>query len=187
MGSFATIAEDPTLITNPASRELAAVLSVGWITNSQWSTAVTQSMRASQKVLNSVSVVTSSTINMVGGQANIPISVHNALLQPVTVVVNADPNNARLIVKGAEKITIQPESQAKAQIPVQAQVSNGSAILSVSLQSVDGVPVGEPVSIPINVRADWELWGLGGVAIAFVGLLTAGVIRTLRRRRSSQA
>ncbi|MDH6423443.1 hypothetical protein M2120_001182 [Aurantimicrobium minutum] len=187
LGSFATIAEDPTLITNPASRELAAVLSVGWITNSQWSTAVTQSMRASQKVLNSVSVVTSSTINMVGGQANIPISVHNALLQPVTVVVNADPNNARLIVKGAEKITIQPESQAKAQIPVQAQVSNGSAILSVSLQSVDGVPVGEPVSIPINVRADWELWGLGGVAIAFVGLLTAGVIRTLRRRRSSQA
>ena len=187
LGSFATIAEDPALITNPASRELAAVLSVGWLGNDSWSAAVTQSMRDSQKALGSVSVVTSSTINMVGGQANIPISVHNSLLQPVTVVVNADPNNARLIVKGAQKITIQPESQAKAQIPVQAQVSNGSAILTVSLQSVDGVPVGEPVSIPINVRADWELWGLGAVAIAFVGLLTAGVIRTLRRRRNSEA
>ena len=184
LGSFATIAEDPSLITSPASRSLAAVLSVGWIGDSSWSTAVAQSMRESQKVLDSVSVVTSSTINMVGGQANIPISVHNSLLQPVTVVVNADPNNARLIVKGAEKITIQPESQAKAQIPVQAQVSNGSAILTVSLQSVDGVAIGEPVSIPINVRADWELWGLGAVALAFVGLLTAGVIRTIRRRKT---
>ena len=169
---------------NPATRELAAVLSVGWLGNSDWSTAVGESLRSSEKVLNSVSVVTSSTINMVGGQANIPLSVYNGLLQPVTVVVNADPNNARLIVKGSEKVTIQPESQAKAQIPVQAQVSNGSSVLTVSLQSVDGVAIGEPVSIPINVRADWETWGLGAVALAFVGLLTAGVIRTLRRRKT---
>ncbi|MDH6207550.1 DUF6049 family protein [Aurantimicrobium minutum] len=184
VSAFSTIAEDPSLITNPATRELAAVLSVGWLGNSDWSTAVGESLRSSEKVLKSVSVVTSSTINMVGGQANIPLSVYNGLLQPVTVVVNADPNNARLIVKGSEKVTIQPESQAKAQIPVQAQVSNGSSVLTVSLQSVDGVAIGEPVSIPINVRADWETWGLGAVALAFVGLLTAGVIRTLRRRKT---
>ena len=135
----------------------------------------------------SLAAIVLATINMVGGQANIPISVHNGLLQPVTVVVNADPNNARLIVKGSEKVTIQPESQTKAQIPVQAQVSNGSSVLTVSLQSLDGVAIGEPVSIPINVRADWETWGLGAVALAFVGLLTAGVIRTLRRRRTGSA
>ena len=184
VSAFSTIADDPSLITNPATRELAAVLSVGWLSNPDWATAVGQSLQSTEKVLNSVSVVTSSTINMVGGQANIPISVHNGLLQPVTVVVNADPSNARLIVKGSEKVTIQPESQAKAQIPVQAQVSNGSSVLTVSLQSVDGLAIGEPVSIPINVRADWESWGLGAVALAFVGLLTAGVIRTLRRRKT---
>jgi hypothetical protein len=183
--SFSTIAENPSLITNPASRELAAVLSVGWLGSSDWAQAVSDSLQASDKVLNSVSIVTSSTINMVGGQANIPISVLNSLLQPVTVKVEADPNNARLIVNGSKEITIQPESQAKAQIPVQAQVSNGSSILTVSLQSVDGVPIGEPVAIPINVRADWETWGLGAVALAFVGLLTAGVIRTLRRRKKT--
>jgi hypothetical protein len=187
VSSFSTIAEDPGLITSPASRDLAAVLSVGWLGNSEWASAVSESLTASQKILNSVSVVTSSTINMVGGQANIPISVMNSLLQPVTVVVNADPNNARLIVTGSEKITIQPESQAKAQIPVQAQVSNGSSILTVSLQSVDGVPIGEAVAIPVNVRADWETWGLGAVALAFVGLLTAGVIRTVRRRKNTNS
>ncbi len=185
VASFSTIAENPSLITNPASRELAAVLSVGWLGSSDWAQAVSDSLQASDKILNSVSIVTSSTINMVGGQANIPISVLNSLLQPVTVKVEADPNNARLIVNGSKEITIQPESQAKAQIPVQAQVSNGSSILTVSLQSVDGVPIGEPVSIPINVRADWETWGLGAVALAFVGLLTAGVIRTLRRRKKT--
>lgn len=183
--SFSTIAEDPGLITSPASRELAAVLSIGWMGNSGWDSAVTKSLTASQKILNSVSVVTSSTINMVGGQANIPISVLNSLFQPVTVVVNADPNNARLVVNDSEKITIQPESQAKAQIPVQARVSNGSAILTVTMQSVDGVPIGEAVAIPVNVRADWERWGLGAVALAFVGLLTAGLIRTLRRRKKA--
>lgn len=187
VASFATIAEEPSLITSPASRELAAVLSVGWLGNAEWSTAVSESLRSSEKILNSVTVVTSSTINMVGGQANIPISVHNSLLQPVTVVVSADPNNARLIVKGTEVVTVQPESQGKAPIPVQAQVSNGSAVLTISLSSQDGIPVGQPVSVPINVRADWESWGLVAVALAFVGLLTAGVIRTLRRRKQGQS
>lgn len=183
VGSFATIAENPSLITNPATRDLAAVLSVGWLGSSDWEAAVSEHLRSTQKILNSVSIVTSSTINMVGGQANIPISVLNSLLQPVTVVVNADPNNARLVVNGSTQVTIQPESQGKAQIPVEAQVSNGSSILTVSLQSLEGLAVGEPVAIPINVRADWETWGLGAVALAFVGLLTAGVIRTVRRRK----
>jgi hypothetical protein len=187
IAAFSTIAETPGLITSPASRELAAVLSVGWINNPEWSEAVSESLRESDKVLNSVSIVTSSTINMVGGQANIPISVLNSLLQPVMVKVEADPNNARLIVNGSKEITIQPESQAKAQIPVQAQVSNGSSILTVSMTSIDGLPIGQPVAIPINVRADWETWGLGAVALAFVGLLTAGVIRTIRRRNKSVA
>ncbi len=183
VGSFATIAENPSLITNPATRDLAAVLSVGWLGSSDWEAAVSEHLRSTQKILNSVSIVTSSTINMVGGQANIPISVLNSLLQPVTVVVNADPNNARLVVNGSAQVTIQPESQGKAQIPVEAQVSNGSSILAVSLQSIEGLAVGEPVAIPINVRADWETWGLGAVALAFVGLLAAGVIRTVRRRK----
>jgi hypothetical protein len=183
VSSFATIAESPSLITNPAARDLAAVLSVGWLGSSDWEAAVSAHLRSTQKILNSVSIVTSSTINMVGGQANIPISVLNSLLQPVTVVVNADPNNARLIVTGSTQVTVQPESQAKAQIPVEAQVNNGSSILTVSLHSIEGLAVGEPVAIPINVRADWEAWGLGAVALAFVGLLAAGVIRTVRRRK----
>lgn len=187
VSSFSTIAEDPSLITSPAARDLAAVLSVSWLGDPDWGSAVAAHTESTEKLLNSVSVVTSSTINMVGGQANIPISVNNALTQAVTVVVNADPNNGRLLVNGEETITIQPESQAKARIPVQAQVGNGSAILTVTLRSIEGVPVGQPVGIPVNVRADWETWGLTAVGIAFVGLITAGVIRTLRRRKQGQS
>jgi hypothetical protein len=184
VAEFSTIAENPALITSPAARDLAAVLSVSWLGEKSWSEAVNENLRSTTAVLNSVAVSTSSTVNMVGGQANIPISVRNALTQPVTVVVTADPSNGRLLVDGGETITIQPESQAKARIPVKAQVGNGSVTLTVTLSSTSGVVIGQPSVIPINVRADWETWGLAALGVAFAGLITAGVLRTLRRRRS---
>lgn len=187
VASFSTIAENPALLTSPAARDLAAVLSVGWLKEKSWSEAVNENLQSTTKMLNSVAVSTSSTVNMVGGQANIPISVRNDLTQPVTVVVTADPSNGRLLVDGGETITIQPESQAKARIPVKAQVGNGSVSLTVTLSSTSGVVIGQPAVIPINVRADWESWGLAALGIAFAGLLTAGVIRTIRRRRLEAA
>ncbi|MDH6532137.1 hypothetical protein M2119_000374 [Aurantimicrobium minutum] len=187
VADFSTIAENPALITRPAARQLAAVLSVGWLGEKSWSEAVNENLRNTTALLNSVAVSTSSTVNMVGGQANIPISVRNALTQPVTVVVTADPSNGRLLVDGGETITIQPESQAKARIPVKAQVGNGSVSLTVTLSSTSGVVIGQPAVIPINVRADWETWGLAALGLAFAGLITAGVIRTVRRRRSEAA
>lgn len=185
--NFSTITENPTLLTSPAARDLAAVLSVGWLKEKSWSEAVNENLRSTTAVLNSVAVSTSSTVNMVGGQANIPISVRNNLTQPVTVVVTADPSNGRLLVDGGETITIQPESQAKARIPVKAQVGNGSVSLTVTLSSASGIAIGQPAVIPINVRADWESWGLAALGVAFAGLLTAGVIRTVRRRRIEAA
>jgi uncharacterized membrane protein (UPF0136 family) len=63
-------------------------------------------------------------------------------------------------------------------------VGNGSVTLTVTLSSTSGVVIGQPSVIPINVRADWETWGLAALGVAFAGLITAGVLRTLRRRRS---
>ena len=42
--------------------------------------------------------------------------------------------------------------------------------------------VGSPASISVNVRADWESWGLLGLGILFAGLIVAGVVRTVRRK-----
>lgn len=179
---FSSVVDQPEMISGPVQTDTAAVLSVGWRSDSDWNAAVSAQMKKSFAVLNSVGVVTSSTVNMVGGQVNIPVSVRNDLDQPATVVVSASANNARLLVTGSETITIQPGAQTTAQIPVQAQVSNGSSLLTITLSSPTGVVVGSPASISVNVRADWESWGLLGLGILFAGLIVAGVVRTVRRK-----
>ncbi len=181
--TFSTITADPALFLGPIQQDTNAVLGLGWVGDKEWSTAVGTFLHDSYDTLHSVAVVSSSTVNMVGGQANIPISVQNNLTQPVTVIVRADPSNARLAVAADETITIQPESQGKARIPVKARVGNGSVALDVVLLTPDGIPIGDATTIPINVRADWEVWGLGGLGLLFVALLTVGTIRTLRRRK----
>jgi hypothetical protein len=187
IGVFSSVVGDPSLVINPATRALAATLSVSWLSSGNWARGIEGFLSSTGKTLGAVEVVTSSDINMVGGQANIPVAVHNALAEPVTVRVQAKASNNRISVTGDTTITIQPDAQGKALIPVEARVSTGSALLEVTLFSSTGAVIGSPATIPINVRADWEAWGLGAFAVAFVGLVSAGIVRTLRRRRSRAA
>ena len=78
---------------------------------------------------------------------------------------------------------LQAGAQGKALVPVKARVGNGSVTLSVTLYSPSGVPIGTAVSLPVNVRADWETWGIGALGILFAGLIVAGIVRTVRKRR----
>jgi hypothetical protein len=181
---FSTVSSNPASVVNPARRALATTLSVSWLNSGEWARGIGGYLDSTAKTLSSVEVVTSSDINMVGSQANIPVAVHNALSEPVIVRVQAKASNNRISVTGDSTITIQPDSQGKALIPVEARVSTGSAVLEVTLFSASGTPIGSPATIPINVRADWEAWGLGVFALAFVGLVFAGIVRTLRRRRT---
>jgi hypothetical protein len=102
-------------------------------------------------------------------------------------LVRATPSNARLTVDSDATVVVQSKVQSKALVPVKARVGNGSVLLTVSLYSPDGVPVGGPASLPVNVRADWESWGLGGVGALFVALLIVGVVRTVRKRQREGA
>lgn len=181
---FATVTPKPTVVTQPASRAYSSALSVSWLEQGAWAAAFEKNMQATAKTLGLVSVVTNSDINMVGTQANIPIAIRNGLSETATVTVRAKSNTSRLVVEGETTITIQPDAQGKALIPVTARVSTGSAVLEITMTSPAGVSIGDPVSIPINIRADWEIWGLIGFGVAFLGLVVAGIMRTLARRRS---
>lgn len=183
--SFSAVAREPEFVTNPGQRRLAAVLTNGWPTTQSWQVGCATNDALTQDVLNSVSIVTSSTINMVGGQARIPVVIRNDLASPVTVVLHAEPSNARLVVEKNITLTIEQTSQSRAYIPVTARVGSGSVELEVSLTNQNGSPVGQVHVIPVRVRADWEAWGLIGLGGIFVALVIAGVIRTLRKRKSS--
>ena len=188
LAGFATVLDDQTLITGPTRRELLSLLAVGWLDNSEtWDAAVGDWLAAQRSVLGGVSVVPSSTINVVSTETGVPTTVENTLPYPVTVVVDVDPSNGRLIVEDQREATVEPQSRSTVVVPVAAGVGSGEVTLEVSLSSISGVPIGTPIQIPANVQADWE--GLGAAVLGTIVLLVfgLGVWRNIRRRRRQRA
>jgi hypothetical protein len=185
--TFSPVATTPLAVINPGERRTAAVTSSAWLANSGWPVAVLTNSSMTDDVLTSVSIVTSSTINMVGGQAKIPVVIRNGLPSSVDLVVHAVPSNARITVAENVPLTLVANAQGRAYIPVTARVGSGRVDLEVTITTPSGALVGQSAVLPVNVRADWEGWGLIGIAVVFVGLVIAGVIRTLRRRRRTSS
>ncbi len=185
---FATVLDDERLLTGPTRRDLMSVLDVAWLDDPEaWNAVVADWLAAQRSVLGSVSVVPSSTINVVSTETGVPATVENTLPYPVTVVVDVDPSNGRLIVEDRVEVTVEPQSRSTVRVPVAAGVGNGEVSLTVSLSSTAGVPIGTAVVIPANVQADWE--GLGAAVIAAIVVLVfgIGVWRNIRRRRRERA
>jgi hypothetical protein len=124
---------------------------------------------------------------VVSTETGVPATIENNLPYPVTVVVDVDPSNGRLIVEDRVEVTVGPQSRSTVRVPVAAGVGNGEVTLTVSLSSTAGVPIGTPVEIPANVQADWE--GLGAAILATIVVLVfgIGVWRNIRRRRRARA
>lgn len=185
IAAFSPVASKPEFVVNPGERRLAAALSNSW-TATSWKKGLAINKNLTEQVLNGVSIVTSSTVNMVGGQVRIPVVIRNTLDSPVTVIIKAVPTNGRIVVNATTTATIEANTQNRAYIPVTARVGSGEVNLEISLTSADGSKVGVTKVLPVRVRADWEVWGLVVIGILFIALLIAGVIRTLRKRRRSK-
>jgi hypothetical protein len=186
--AFATVLADEGQLTGPLRRELLTLLDVSWFDDTEaWDAAVDEWLAAQGETLEAVSVVPSSTVNVLSRESPLPTTVQNLLPYSVTVVVNVAPSNGRLIVEDEVEVTIEPESRSTVSVPVAAGVGNGEVTLTVSLSSTTDVPVGEPVDIQANVQADWE--GLGAAILATVAVLVfgIGIWRNIRRRRRQRA
>jgi hypothetical protein len=181
--AFSTIAAEPAVVTDPSARETMVTLAAGLVNDTTWAGRVDSSLSVIADVLASVRVSTDSAINMIGATATLPVAVENGLATPVTVVVTADPRNKSISIQGPVTVKIESRAQAVARFSADAQVSTGSVWVDTGLSSESGIPVGTLRSLRVNVRADWETVGLVAFGAVFVGLMVAGVIRTVRRRR----
>ncbi len=185
---FATVLEDPRLLTGPVRRGLLALLDVAWLDDAvAWNTAVNTWLTERRTTLDSVSVVPSSSVLVVARESPLPTTVLNALPFPATVIVSADPSNGRLIVEDSVEVTVGAESRSNVQIPIAAGVGRGEVTIAVSLASPTGVPVGDTVNIEANVQADWEGLGATILAIAVALFFGFGIWRNIRRRRRQRA
>jgi hypothetical protein len=81
------------------------------------------------------------------------------------------------------KLTIEPKSSRKAQIPV-VSLSNGEVQLSVTIfDQPGGTPVADTTSVKLNVHAGWETAGTIVFGAFVVIIFAAGIVRTVRKRR----
>jgi hypothetical protein len=185
---FATIASDPAAITGPSRLALLALLSNAWESSqSGWPAAISDHLAGTNALVTLVQVGETSRLNLLADRQTLPIPIVNGLAQPITVVVTVDPNLPILAIEDRRvEVTIEPNSQTNALIPVQA-VTNGTVQIEVTLASTTGVPVGGAKSVEVVVNAGWETPLFVVLASAVVILFVGGIVRNVVRRRRSAA
>lgn len=186
--SFSTVVDDPTLVTGPQRLDLLALTSAAWASDfPAWAEAARAQLALNASTLAAVHLPESSSITFLQEKGNLPITVRNELDFPVTVYVTVRPERAILTVSDSwVKLNIEPNSQAKASIPVES-IANGEVRTTVSLTSSTGVSISQPSVIVLNVQAGWETTATVVLAIIVVVLFGAGVLRTVKRSRSARA
>lgn len=188
LSRFATVLDDVTLLTGPERAEILQLLGLGWMPDPQsWQSAVDAHRIATATTLDSVGILPPSPINLFSAGAPIPIWVRNDLPYPVNVVLYATPDDLRLDVAKATEAVAGPQSNTRVQVPVQARVGNGEVTVQLQLRSRTLEPIGDPQSVDVNVRADWEGIGLVVLSVLVGGFLILGVIRTVLRIRRRSA
>jgi hypothetical protein len=185
---FATVAENPSLITGERRLRLLATLSTGWQSYpGGWTSALELYNEESLALHDSVKVVRSSDISLFADRASLPVTVSNSLGQPVTVVLAVTaPTPLLKIVEPTITVALEPESQKRGQVPVQS-LSNGTAQIAVTVTSTTGVPVGTTTTVRINVYAGWETPITVALAVIVFAVFVFGIARVIVRRRRARA
>jgi hypothetical protein len=186
--TFFSIAADPEALI--AERRLALLDVLGTDAPSEsvdasadWLAAVNSFLADSRDLLAAVTVVESSDFLLLADNSFLPVSVSNALNQPVTVYITVSPRTGLLAV-GAQRVelTIEASSQAKGNIPVQS-LSNGVVAVEISLTSSTGQAIGTRTVSEINVQAGWETPIVLAFAALVVVIFGVGFVRSIVRRR----
>ena len=185
--SFATVLTDPTPITGERRLALLALLSQSWVqSDADWAAAVAAYFAASGEILGSVQVDTTGTITVLADNGDLPISISNVLDVPVTVYVTVTSPRLLLSVRETRvAVTVEANSQKRASIPVQS-IANGEVTIAIALTSATGISIGQTAFADVTVRAGWETAATTVLALLVGAVFVAGIVRTVRRRRSGR-
>ncbi|MCU4673692.1 DUF6049 family protein [Microbacterium fluvii] len=183
---FATVLDDPTLLTGPERAEILQLLAVSWTRDDTWSEAVAAHREQNAATRDSVGIVEPTSIQLLSQGASLPVWVRNDLPYPVNVVLHAEPDDVRLEVAPTTEVDAAKSSNTAVKVPVQARVGSGDVSVDLWLLSPTGVRIGGVEQADVTVRADWERIGIVILGVVVGGLLVIGVVRTLRRRRADR-
>ena len=132
-----------------------------------------------------VSIVKGSAINLVSRESSFPVAVTNTLPGEVRVIVNLQSSSAKLVVEdSAMQLVIPAGTTINAQFPIRA-IGSGNVVMVSWLTALSGRELGARVPINLTVNPDIETAAIV-LFLSFVAvLMSIGVIRTLRRRKTA--
>lgn len=179
----ATIADDVPAFLSTRLRALTAVTSL--LGKKDFDAAVTTFEKDTTWLASLVSISLATEYTVLSNTAEVPVSISNASLSTVTVTVAVRSTSGIVQVDApTQTITIEPQSNSRIIVPMTA-VANGRAVLVAQLFDSHGESIGQTVSFPIMVQTQWELVTVivffGGVIV----IMTIGIIRTIRRRKTA--
>jgi len=184
LGQFSTILDDPQVLLSPERIRILRTIGAG-LSTSRFDDALSAHRQATRDRLDAVGIPPASTIQLLSASADLPFAVRNDLPWPVNVVLTVSPSDPRLEVERVTRATIPAGTTTRVKVPVSARVGSGELDLRLTLTSPTGVPLGQPQTVRVAVRAEWEGIGLAIFGSLIVILIVLGVVRTLRRRRRS--
>ncbi len=183
---FARIAVDPAAITDIRRLELLAALSLGW--GEDATAAVQRFTAASSELRSSVQIVESPRILVLAdGLFTVPLTVQNGLGTPIVVYVHVESATGQLrVLESRVETGIDGGAQAVAAVPVES-LTNGDVDITITVRDAEGRTISGPITVPLSLQAGWETAGIVALTAAILGLLVAGLIRDIRRRRTRRA
>lgn len=179
-------AADPASLTAPYRLSLLGLLSAAWRgDDAGWSSALSTTGSAFTAMPKQVRILEGDRA-LVSTDGVLTVQVQNDLPQPISVDVTATTNNNRLRFTGGGRVQVAAKSTNKTQLRFQS-ISNGQAVVDLSLATPQGTRFGSTVQKMVTVQAGFDtvvaVILLAGLAV----LLALGIYRNVIRRRRPRA
>ena len=129
-----------------------------------------------------IRILSGSTIHLVSRSSKLPISIQNNYPVEIRVQVHVAANSLNALFPSVVEVTVPADTTYVAQVPVTA-IADGDVGLKAWLTTFSGLSLGDPVDLNLTVNAEVEESLIGVFMVVVAGLLVAGVIRTIRKRR----
>ena len=166
-------------------RQIALILIIAVAASTALAAVPTLASTFTETDAGAVSIVKGSSINLVSRESSLPVAVTNTLPGEVRVIVNLKSSSAKLVVEDSTMQLVVPAgTTVNAQFPIRA-IGSGNVVLVSWLTALSGRELGLRVPINLTVNPDIETAAIV-LFLSFVAvLIVIGVIRTLRRRKTS--
>ena len=166
-------------------RQIALILIIAVAASTVLAAAPALPATLTETDAGAVSIVKGSGINLVSRESSLPVAVTNTLAGEVRVIVNLESSSAKLVVEDSTmQLVIPAGTTVNAQFPIRA-IGSANVVLVSWLTALSGRELGDRVPINLTVNPDIETAAIV-LFLSFVAvLMVIGVIRTLRRRKTS--